>query len=77
MGGVQRGETEDGHGAQDEAAGQCALPGVQGGAEPLEATGTAVLYGGRNLMTLLVDGPRFEDGILVELLPPEETASAA
>ena len=35
------------------------------------------LYGGRNLMSLLVDGARFEDGMLVELPPSEETAKAA
>ncbi len=35
------------------------------------------LYGGRNLMTLLVDGARFEDGVLVELPPGEERARAA
>ena len=35
------------------------------------------LYGGRNLMSLLVDGARFEDGVLVELPPSEETARAA
>ena len=35
------------------------------------------LYGGRNLMKLLVDGARFEDGILIELPPSEETAKAA
>ena len=35
------------------------------------------LYGGRNLMSLLVDGARFEDGVLVELPPSEETAKAA
>ena len=35
------------------------------------------LYGGRNLMSLLMDGARFEDGILVELPPGEETARAA
>ena len=34
-------------------------------------------YGGRNLMKLLVDGARFEDGILVELPPSEEAAVAA
>ena len=35
------------------------------------------LYGGRNLMKLLVDGARFEDGILVELPPSEEATKAA
>ena len=35
------------------------------------------LYGGRNLMKLLMDGARFEDGILVELPPSEEAAKAA
>lgn len=35
------------------------------------------LYGGRNLMTLLVDGARFEDGLLVELPPSEEITKAA
>ena len=35
------------------------------------------LYGGKNLMKLLMDGARFEDGILVELPPSEETAAAA
>ena len=35
------------------------------------------LYGGRNLMSLLVDGARFKDGVLVELPPAEETAKAA
>ena len=35
------------------------------------------LYGGRNLMKLLMDGAKFEDGILVELRPSEETARAA
>ena len=34
-------------------------------------------YGGRNLMKMLVDGARFEDGGLVELPPSEETARAA
>ena len=38
---------------------------------------TAVLYGGRNLMKLLVDGAKFEDGVLVELAPSEEAAAAA
>ena len=35
------------------------------------------LYGGRNLMKLLMDGARFEDGILVELPPSEEAPKAA
>ena len=35
------------------------------------------LYGGRNLMNLLMDGARFEDGVLVELPPSEEAAAAA
>ena len=35
------------------------------------------LYGGRNLMKLLMDGARFEDGILVELPQNEEAAAAA
>ena len=35
------------------------------------------LYGGRNLMSLLMDGAQFRDGILVELPPREETARAA
>lgn len=35
------------------------------------------LYGGRNLMSLLMAGARFEDGILVELPPSEETPIAA
>ena len=35
------------------------------------------LYGGKNLMSLLVDGARFEDGVLADLLPGEETAKAA
>lgn len=35
------------------------------------------LYGGRNFMSLLVDGAGFEDGILVELPPSEEAAVAA
>ena len=34
------------------------------------------LYGGRNLMSLLMAGARFEDGVLVELPPAEETARA-
>ena len=35
------------------------------------------LYGGRNLMKLLMDGARFEDGVLVELPPSEESVKAA
>ncbi len=35
------------------------------------------LYGGRNLMKLLMDGAKFKDGILVELPPSEEAAKAA
>ncbi len=35
------------------------------------------LYGGINLMKLLMDGARLEDGILVELPPSEEAAKAA
>ena len=35
------------------------------------------LYGGRNLMKLLMDGARFEDGVLTELPPSQETAKAA
>ena len=35
------------------------------------------LYGGKNLMKLLMDGARFEDGVLVELPPNEEVARAA
>ena len=35
------------------------------------------LYGGRNLMNLLVDGARFDDGVLVELPSSQETARAA
>ena len=35
------------------------------------------LYGGRNLMSLLMAGARFEYGILVELPPSEEAAVAA
>ena len=35
------------------------------------------LYGGRNLMKLLVDGARFEHRILIELPPSEEAAAAA
>ena len=35
------------------------------------------LYGGRNLMSLLVDGARLEDRVPVELPPTEETARAA
>ena len=35
------------------------------------------LYGGRNLMKLLVDGARFEDRVMVELPPSEEPAVAA
>ena len=35
------------------------------------------LYGGRNLMSLLMAGARFEDGILVELPPSEEASVAA
>ncbi len=35
------------------------------------------LHGGRNLMSLLMAGARFEDGILVELPPSEETAAVA
>ena len=35
------------------------------------------LYGGRNLMSLLMARARFEDGILVELPPSEEAAVAA
>ena len=35
------------------------------------------LYGGRNLMSLLVDEARFDDGVLVELPPSQETARAA
>ena len=36
-----------------------------------------LLYGGRNLMSLLMAGARFEDGILIELPPSEEAAVAA
>ena len=35
------------------------------------------LYGGKNLMKLLMDGARFEDGVLAELPPSEETPRAA
>ena len=35
------------------------------------------LYGGRNLMKLLMDGARFENGVLTELPPSEEAARAA
>ena len=35
------------------------------------------LYGGRNLMSPLMDGARFEDGILVELPTSKEAARAA
>ena len=35
------------------------------------------LYGGKNLMSLLEDGACFEDGVLDELPPGEETAKAA
>ena len=35
------------------------------------------LYGGRNLMKLLMDGARFEDGVLVELPPSEQAPRAA
>ena len=35
------------------------------------------LYGGKNLKSLLVDGARFEDGVLVDFPPGEEAAKAA
>ena len=35
------------------------------------------LYGEGNLMGLLVDGASFENGVLVELPPNEETAKVA
>ena len=35
------------------------------------------LYGGRNLMKLLMDGARFEDGVLVDLPPSEEEVAKA
>ena len=40
--GVQRGETEDGRGAPDEATGQRVVPGVQGGTETLGAMAAVV-----------------------------------
>ena len=59
------GETEAGRGALDEATGKRVVHGVQGGTEPLGAL--APPYGSRNLMSLLMAGARFEDGVLVEL----------
>ena len=35
------------------------------------------LHGGRNLMKLLVDGAKFEDGVLVEFPPSVEAAAAS
>ena len=35
------------------------------------------LYGGKNLMKLLMDGARFEDGVLVDLPPSEEEVAKA
>ena len=35
------------------------------------------LYGGKDLMSLVVEGARFEDGVLVEFPPGEERAKAA